>query len=147
MKTARSQIIILFILLLLPVKALSDIVVIVNPANEITTLTKRQVVDLYMGRESHFPNGTRPLRFDQPNSSAIRTRFYYQLTEMPLASINAYWARLVFTGRAAAPLTLSSNKEMLEVVEKNQYAIGYVDKKDLNDRVKVIFVLNQAETE
>ncbi|MCB1936717.1 MAG: hypothetical protein KDF59_12310 [Nitrosomonas sp.] len=142
MSIIRYLLIAFVILALLPASVSADIVVIVNPANKIESLSKRQVVDLYMGRKSHFPNGTRPLRFDQPSNSNLRAVFYYQLTQMSLPSINAYWARLVFTGRASAPLALASDDEMLEVVEKNQHAIGYIDKKYLNDRVKVIFELN-----
>jgi len=142
MLKAKYLFIVFFLLTLAPVSVCADIVVIINPANKIEFLTQRQVIDLYMGRSSHFPNGIRPLRFDQPSNSEIRAHFYHPLTQMNLASINAYWARLIFTGRASAPQALSSNEEMLEIIEKNQHAIGYIDKAYLNDRVKVIFELN-----
>lgn len=136
-----------FLLALLPAKVSAEIVVIVNTDNEINTLTKRQVIDLYMGKNSHFPDGTRTLRFDQPNDSPARADFYHQLTQMKLPSINAYWARLIFTGRASAPVPLSGDQEMLEVIENNKYAIGYLDKSNVNNRVKVVFELNNDETE
>lgn len=142
MLTIRYLFIAFLTLVLLPASASADIVVIINQSNKIESLTKRQVIDLYMGRESHFPNGTRSLRFDQSKNSTIRADFYYQLTHMNLPSINAYWARLIFTGRASAPFTLSNDTEMIEIVEKNPSAIGYIDKQFLTDRVKVVFELN-----
>lgn len=147
MSATHYLFIVFFLLALLPGGVSADIVVIVNPDNEINTLTKRQVIDLYMGRKSHFPDGTRTLRFDQPNDSAVRADFYYQLTQMKLPSINAYWARLIFSGRASAPVSLSDDYEMLEVIENNKYAIGYLDKSNINDRVKVVLELNRDEVE
>ncbi|MCB1950200.1 MAG: hypothetical protein KDF62_14595 [Nitrosomonas sp.] len=132
---------------MLPANVAADIVVVVNAENEIDTLTKRQVIDLYMGRNAYFPDGTRTLRFDQPSDSTVRADFYHHLTQMKLPSINAYWARLIFTGRSSAPVPLSGDQEMLEVIENNKYAIGYLNKGSVNNRVKVVFELNSNEIE
>lgn len=134
----RNQIIILIVLLLLPAKGFADIVVIVNSSNKIAELTQRQVIDLYMGRTSHFPNGEKLQRYDQHSNSIARADFYYRITGRSVAAINAYWARLAFTGRASPPIMVLGNAEMLEAVEKNAEAIGYLEKKYLNDRVTVV---------
>lgn len=134
----KYQIIIIFVLLLLPAKGIADIVVIVNPSNEIAELTQRQVIDLYMGRTSHFPNGEKLQRYDQAGHSSVRAGFYYRITRKSVAAINAYWARLIFTGRASPPRVVFDNLEMLKVVEENPSAIGYLEKKYLNDRVTVV---------
>ncbi len=134
----RNQIIILLILFLLPAKGMSDIVVIVNSDNHLTELSQRQVVDLYMGRTSYFPNGEKLQRYDQPSNSMVRVDFYYRITQKSVAAINAYWARLTFTGRASPPRVVADDSEMLEIVEKNNDAIGYIAKEYLNDRVTVV---------
>ncbi len=137
----RYQIIIIIVLLLIPVTVVADIVVVVHPSNSIKELTRRQVVDLYMGRTSHFPNGQQLKRYDQPNNSSVRAEFYFRMTQRPIAAINAYWARLRFTGRASPPRVVSDHLEILEIVEKNPDAIGYLKKKHLNDRVTVVLEL------
>lgn len=134
----RNQIIILFVLLLLPAKGMADIVVIVNSANQVTELSQRQVIDLYMGRTSYFPNGGKLQRYDQPSNSTVRADFYYRITRKSVAAINAFWARLIFTGRASPPRVVADDIEMLEIVEKNPEAIGYIAKEYLNDRVTVV---------
>ena len=78
----RNQIFILLILLLLPAKGVADIVVIVNSANQVTELSQRQVIDLYMGRTSYFPSGEKLQRYDQPSNSTVRA-------DNPLASLPA----------------------------------------------------------
>jgi len=138
----RYQIIIIIVLLLMPVSAVADIVVIVNSNNDITELTRRQVVDLYMGRTSFFPNGKKLQRYDQPINSTVRADFYFRMTQKPIAAINAYWARLLFTGRAAPPRVVSDHLEILEIVEKNPDAIGYLKEEHLNDRVTVVLKLS-----
>ncbi len=134
----RNQIIILLILFLLPAKGMADIVVIVNSDNHLTELSQRQVIDLYMGRTSYFPNGEKLQRYDQPSNSTVRVDFYYRITQKSVAAINAYWARLTFTGRASPPRVVADDSEMLEIVEKNHDAIGYIAKEYLNDRVTVV---------
>lgn len=138
----RYQIIIIIVLLLMPVSAVADIVVIVNSNNDITELTRRQVVDLYMGRTSFFPNGKKLQRYDQPINSTVRADFYFRMTQKPIAAINAYWARLLFTGRAAPPRVVSDHLEILEIIEKNPDAIGYLKEEHLNDRVTVVLKLS-----
>ena len=134
----RYQIIILLVLLLLPAKGMADVVVIVNSANSVTELSQRQVIDAYMGRTAHFPDGEKLQRYDQLSNSTVRADFYYRITQKSVAAINAYWARLIFTGRASPPIVVADHLEMLEIVEKNPYAIGYVAKEFLNDRVTVV---------
>ena len=119
----------------------AEIVVIVNSSNNLTELTRRQVVDLYMGRTSHFPNGEQSKRYDQPINSTVRADFYYRMTQRPIAAINAYWARLIFTGRASPPTTVTDNEDMLRIVENDPNAIGYLDKQYINDKVTVVLEL------
>jgi len=76
--------------------------------------------------------------YDQPSNSTVRADFYYRITQKSVAAINAYWARLIFTGRASSPRVVVDHLEMLEIVEKKPEAIGYIAKEYLNDRVAVV---------
>ena len=51
-----------------------------------------------------------------------------------MAQINAYWARLSFTGQANPPRRLADKAAIMQVVEKNQDALGYVDNLAPDDR-------------
>ncbi len=52
--------------------------------------------------------------------------------------INAYWARLVFTGKGDLPKVLTSDSDIVSTVSVNQGAISYVDSSSVTDKVKVI---------
>ncbi|MVF13409.1 hypothetical protein FT643_14805 [Ketobacter sp. MCCC 1A13808] len=113
-------------------------VVVVNAANPVEQLSSRELVDLYMGRNLYFPDGSLVLRLDQSPESATRITFYRELVDKSVAEVNAYWAKLLFTGRATPPQTVESAAGVLQAVQSNLNAIGYVDSEDLNGSVKVI---------
>ena len=129
----------LLVVLILPASAMADIAVIVNANSGITALTHHQIIDIYMGRNPGQMNGQTLQPHDQAIDSRIRADFYYSITGKPVSAINAYWARLLFTGRASPPKLAIDNAEMLDIVEKNPGAIGYLDTSYLNEQVTVVY--------
>jgi ABC-type phosphate transport system substrate-binding protein len=117
------------------------IAVIIHPDSGLNDVSRKQVVDIYMGRLLSLPNNCIPLPLDQPGGSPLRERFYEALTERPLAQINAYWARLMFSGRATPPRMLPDTSSVLQAVSQNRDAIGYVEDDKLSPTVKVLFYL------
>lgn len=135
----RYLIVAIIQMLLIFAQARAEIVVVVNSASGLTELTQQQVIDIYMGRIQTVANGGKVVPYDQPLDSEIRAAFYQQLTGKSVASVNAYWARLLFTGRASPPKQVSDNMSIMDILAKNLNAIGYIDEKDLDDRVSVVF--------
>lgn len=117
------------------------IAVIIHPNSAFAELTRKQILDIYMGRLLNLPNNTIPLPFDLQATSPLREQFYEKLAERPLAQINAYWARLMFSGRATPPRMLPDPLGMLQVVSQNRDAIGYVREDMINASVRVLFYL------
>ncbi|MDX1695779.1 MAG: hypothetical protein R3208_18590 [Ketobacteraceae bacterium] len=114
------------------------IVVIVNPDNPTDNFSQRELVDLYMGRNLYFPDGNLAVRLDQAPTSEVREAFYRALVDKSVAEVNAYWARLLFTGRASPPQVLDSSDKVINAVLKNRNAIGYIEEEALVDSVKVV---------
>jgi len=134
----------LLILLLLcraePLRA--DVVLVVNKSSDIVFLSKKHVIDIYMGRESTFPNGEDVVPLDQNVESPLRHEFYKQLVNKQVSEINAYWARLLFSGRATPPRSVDNNKSMLIMLQENKSFIGYIDQNNASDEVKIIHYVN-----
>lgn len=136
------QVIFIFLLLLASAAlAESDIIVIAHSRNEMGELTRKQIADIYMGRITSLPNGSIPLPLDYQGDSEVRTRFYQSITGKNMAQINAYWARLSFTGQANPPRRLADKAAILQVVEKNQDALGYVDSLAVEFKVTPLMTL------
>jgi hypothetical protein len=116
----------------------AEILVIMNKHSQVSNLTRRQLVDLYMGRAQALPNGEAALPLDQSPTSAIRKAFYQGLVGRSVAEMNAYWARLLFTGRASPPRVLDEADAILRAVRQNRGVIGYIDASELDGTVKVV---------
>lgn len=109
-----------------PGPARADLHVVVHAGSRVTSLTAKEVLELYMGRTRAFPNGDFALLFDMPRNSAVRADFYLALTGMNQAQINSYWSRLMFTGQTLPPQTLPDDAAMVDIVRRNPSALGYL---------------------
>jgi ABC-type phosphate transport system substrate-binding protein len=138
-----TAVILLVAVLLITVagQASAETVVIVHPDNPVASLSREQVVDIYTGRKVNFPDGNPALPIDLPPDSEVRAAFYRKLVDKSVAQINAYWARLLFTGRATPPRILPNNSSVLKSVRSNRDAIAYIDSKDLDSKTKVVYRL------
>lgn len=118
--------------------SLADIVVIGNKESQVKELTKKQVIDIYMGRKSTFPNGDTALPLDQNSDSTIRKMFYQVLVEKTVSEVNSYWARLLFSGRATPPRSIKGGTMVIDMIRNNKSAIGYIKLEDLTEDVRVL---------
>ncbi|MFT5717190.1 MAG: hypothetical protein ACI9T7_001377 [Oleiphilaceae bacterium] len=104
--------------------------VIVSSQSELTTLNRKQVMGLFLGRSRSFPNGINAKAFDHEVDSTIRARFFESLTGKSISDIDAYWARLRYSGRASPPKVIDNMAEILKEVSQNLHAIAYIQGQD-----------------
>jgi len=114
----------------------SEIVVIVHPSNQ-SQLDLSLLKRLYLGKIIHFPNGKRVETFGL-KQEALRSRFYQELLDRTESGMNAYWARMLFTGRAKPPRIVESELEMRRRVAMTPNALGYIQRENVDATVKVI---------
>ncbi|AEF99727.1 hypothetical protein [Methylomonas methanica] len=118
----------------------AEMLVIGHVKNGIESLTAKQVQDIYLGRSRMLPNGKFALPIDQP--SPLRAEFYEKLTGRPVEQINAYWARIMFTGQASPPQQLPSDDAVIQTVRQNEGAIGYINKSSVDETVRILLKLD-----
>ncbi len=118
-----------------------DMVVVVNPKNGVNKLTREEVIDIFLGRNRQLSTGLTALPLDLPGVSLEREAFYLRLTGKSMSEINAYWARLIFSGRASPPTQVRSQEESMQMVIDNRSAIGYLERSKISSQVKVVFEL------
>lgn len=131
------------ILALVCIYSRAEIVLIVNADSGVTELTKKDVVNIYTGRFFVQPDGNIFEPYDQSQGSELRTRFYKKLLNKSVAEMNAYWARLLFTGRSKKPRQLPNKSQSLDTISNNPDAIVYIDSKSLNnfEQIKIVYTL------
>lgn len=131
--------VLLIMVCLLPAAVAEELLVVVSTESNIDSLTKNQVVDLFMGRYVTFPNGEKAKVFDLASKSQIKVSFYKQLVNRSEAQIDAYWARLLFSGRSAPPEEVNSPEKLVMGIKGSMQGIGYISSRDLTNSLKVVY--------
>ena len=120
-----------------------DVVVVVNKANNVDALSKKQVIDIYMGRYVSFPDGSPAEPVDFPSNTNEKATFYLTLVNKEERKIKSYWSRLLFSGRAKPPIEADSFQDVVSFVEQNQDAIAYIPRSGVTSEMKIVYDFNQ----
>ena len=124
------------VLSLCSVSVFAEVAVIINPSNT-STIDIDAIKKIYLGKNKSFDNGTKVSPVDQ-NGNAVADEFNDKVVGKSSSQINAYWSKLVFTGKGTPPGKLDSDQAVIDFVAANKDAIGYIDSAKVSDKVKVI---------
>jgi ABC-type phosphate transport system substrate-binding protein len=139
----RARLLFLLLLSALALPTRADVVVVVHPHSPLKQLTAVEVSDLYLGRIRSIRDGQRLTVLDQSRDSPLRARFFGLLNGMDLHRLNAYWARLQFSGDTQPPASLPDSQTVIELVRRDPLAIGYIDAAALTGAVRPVLTLKE----
>jgi hypothetical protein len=115
-----------------------DVVAVVSDRSTVVSLSKNQVVDIFLGRAARFPNGNQAVPIDQAEGTAARNEFYTLFAGKTAAQIKAHWSKIIFTGRGQPPRAVSNSAEIKKLLAANLNGIGYIEQSAVDDSVKVV---------
>ena len=104
----------------------SDIVVVVNSANSVSSLNKAQLVALYKGKTTEFPNGSAAAAVNLPPDNSLRQDFDKAVLNLSPDEAKRFWIDMKIRSGAAAPPKMPSPAAVARHVGKTANAIGYV---------------------
>jgi ABC-type phosphate transport system substrate-binding protein len=113
------------------------IVVIVNPSIGVQHLSRREALDIFLGRYRSFPSGASALPIDLDVNSTERRQFYLMLAHKDSSDMSSYWARLTFSGKISPPFSVADARMAVDIVANNPNAIAYVDRAAVDNRVRI----------
>ncbi len=113
-------------------------VVVVSSKSALSSLSKEQVADIYLGNVKEFPGGGQALPL-LPSSGSTRTEFFEKVLGKNEAQAKAIWSRLVFSGKGSAPRDVPDSAEAIKLLAANPSCIGVIEKSAVNASVKVVF--------
>ena len=142
MKTCLRHLLVLTAAALAP-RAHADFYLVVQSTNPQPSLTQKEAVDLFMGRNRAFRNGNLAQVFDLPRDSTQRADFYQRLTGMGPAQVNSYWARLMFSGQTMPPQSVADEAAMIDTVKRNPNAVGWLQKEPADKQLRVLLVIKE----
>lgn len=118
--------------------ASADVVAVVSSKSSVTALSRNQVVDIFLGKASRFPDGEQAIPIDQREGAAARDEFYAKFTGKSAAQIKAHWSKIIFTGRGQPPAEVPGSAEVKKRIVENPKAIGYIDRSLVDGSVRVL---------
>jgi len=119
--------------------AADEVDVIVNKSNGVTDVSLMNAQKIFKGEKSSWPNGKRitilMLAQGQPERAVILREVY----KMNDADYSKFFLQATFSGQVTAPpKEAGSGTQMKQMVADNPGSIGYIQKTDVDDSVKVV---------
>jgi ABC-type phosphate transport system substrate-binding protein len=116
----------------------ADVVAVVSSKSSLTSLSKNQVADIFLGKTARFPDGTLAMPIDQEEGSAARDEFYAAFTGKSAAQLKSHWTKIIFTGRGKPPMSVSSSAEVRRLIAANPQAISYIERGAVDSTIKIL---------
>jgi ABC-type phosphate transport system substrate-binding protein len=134
---------VLFLLVLasLAVRA-EDIVVVVNSGGGVESLSRDEVVGIFLGGIHRFSSGVAALPVDLPRDDPVREEFYRRLVGKTSPEINTHWLRLVCSAKTQPPVQAGSVEDARTMVLESAGAITYIERGKADGRLKIVFTLS-----
>lgn len=134
---------VVLLLALTPIAASAEsIVVVVNPSSGVETLSRNDVINIFLGSFRQLPSGIPALPVDLPQGHAARAEFYRLLVGKNPSEINAYWSRLIFSGKTRPPIQAQRIEDAVSMVQGSVGAITYLERSKVSGRLRIVFELS-----
>ena len=141
LRTLLTNVAALTFTLMASVTAKADIAVIVSPQSAARHLSREDVADIFLRKSTRLPGGERVEPLDQNEGSGSRDAFYRSLLGKNPTQVKAFWIHQIFAGRATPPLQAGNDADIKTIISSTPGQIGYIDRKDVDDTVKVMLIL------
>jgi len=114
------------------------LMIVINPANKVTSMDDDELRRLFTGKSLRFSNGAKVALAVYTPESAFFNR---KLLNMSNGDVSALWSRLNFSGRSKAPRAFESIKELVEYVASTPNALAYIPASAWREGITVIGTL------
>ncbi|TQV75649.1 phosphate ABC transporter substrate-binding protein [Aliikangiella marina] len=115
----------------------AESVVIVNPMND-SKLDKETIAKMFLGKTKYFSNGDKVVAISPKEKGATKQAFNEVVLDKSSSQLNAYWSKIIFTGKGRPPKEYDSDDEVKQQVASNGNVIGIIDAKSVDNTVKVV---------
>jgi ABC-type phosphate transport system substrate-binding protein len=116
----------------------AEVVAVVAANSPIASLTKNQVINIFLGKSNRFPDGSLAIPIDQKEGSIERNKFYANYANMSAAQLKGHWSKIIFTGRGQPPKEVANGSEVKKRIASNPNTIGYLEQDLVDDSMKVL---------
>lgn len=120
----KRKLFIFVIFLVAPFIFASDIIIIVNKANDITSMSKNDIQKIYLGKKTTWDNG-KTIKVAALRKGTIHDEFLKDFIKKAPSAFTLYWKKAVFTGTGTPPKFFDTESDLMKFISENPDAIGY----------------------
>lgn len=104
----------------------AQVILIVQPQNVVTELSRNSLRAIFAMRQTTWPDGSAVQVFVLEDKNNTHIAFCKDILSMFPYQLRRVWDRQVFSGTGSAPTIVKTEQEMLIRVAETQGAIGYM---------------------
>lgn len=112
----------------------------VNIENELSSIDKMNLVNIYLGKHTLWNDGNRVLPAMLKENQASMKQFIELILNKTIPQYRAYWKRRLFSGGGTVPKTYKSSQKLVNYVGRVSGSIGIVSEKIEHRDVKYITI-------
>jgi len=125
--------------LIFTVTALADFAIIANPNISINNISKSELEKIFLSKTRNFADGTRAKPVEIAKTG-LKSMFYNLIANKSEVELRSYWATLIFTGTGKPPKQMKNEDQVIKYVSQTPGAISYIEKREPDESVKIIFL-------
>lgn len=118
-------------------QAVAEVAIVVHPSNT-STFDKSSIKRIFLGKTKSFSNGRSAILLSASPKSSATEEFNDKVIGKSSNQVNAYWSKMIFTGKGTPPQEMASTDAIISAISANPDAIGYLDASAATDAVKVV---------
>lgn len=99
----------------------------------------QDVARLFLGKKMIVADGNKLVPLNLSESDPIYEEFSRRVLKKSVSQLRAYWAKLIFTGKARPP-TVVSREQLIDSITNDSSYIGYLDEKKEEYNIRWIIV-------
>jgi ABC-type phosphate transport system substrate-binding protein len=116
-----------------------EYIIVANKQQLGTTINKASLKGIYLREIRNWGNGGSEIIPVDLNSE---DSFYQNLFSKSYVQMQAYWMKMRINYNANMPVSKKDSESVKEFIAGNKDAIGFIRSSDLDDRVKVLKIVN-----
>lgn len=119
----------------------ASIAIIVHPDNN-TNFDERIARQIFLGQVKSFPDGKEAVPYANAGDAELHEEFISKVLKRNPNTMNAYWARMIFTAKANPPRELPDSHTVKKIVASSVNSIAYIHPDDVDETVRVIAIVD-----